>query len=170
LRYGFLCPDSEAEALREIPVKTILAPIDFSSITDRVLSEAAMLARSMDATLVLLNVTEPTTGVVDYAILVVSVAQINEAAVKYSSERLAELAAQLKKEGVRAETVHVVGSPVPEIVGQAQKLSADYIVIGSHGHTAFYDLLVGSTANGVLKRAKCPVLIVPPSGLQTTAD
>jgi nucleotide-binding universal stress UspA family protein len=63
---------------------------------------------------------------------------------------------------VTAETVHVVGSPVPEIIEQAKTCAADYIVIGSHGHTAFYDLLVGSTANGVLKRAKCPVLIVPP--------
>jgi nucleotide-binding universal stress UspA family protein len=35
-------------------------------------------------------------------------------------------------------------------------------VMGSHGHTAFYDLLVGSTTHAVLKRAKCPVVIVPP--------
>jgi len=34
-------------------------------------------------------------------------------------------------------------------------------VLGSHGHTAFYDLLVGSTTHGILLRAKCPVLIVP---------
>jgi nucleotide-binding universal stress UspA family protein len=33
--------------------------------------------------------------------------------------------------------------------------------MGSHGHTAFYDLLVGSTTQGVLKKAPCPVLIVP---------
>ena len=47
------------------------------------------------------------------------------------------------------------------IVEQAEKSRADYIVMGSHGHTAFYDLLVGSTTHGVLMRAKCPVLIVP---------
>jgi universal stress protein A len=35
-------------------------------------------------------------------------------------------------------------------------------VLGSHGHTAFYDLLVGSTAAGVLKHAPCPVVVVPP--------
>jgi nucleotide-binding universal stress UspA family protein len=34
--------------------------------------------------------------------------------------------------------------------------------MGSHGHTAFYDLLVGSTTHGVLMRANCPVVIVPP--------
>ena len=46
-------------------------------------------------------------------------------------------------------------------IEQAERLTADYIVIGSHGHTAFYDLLVGSTASGVLKSASCPVVIVP---------
>jgi nucleotide-binding universal stress UspA family protein len=35
--------------------------------------------------------------------------------------------------------------------------------MGSHGHGAFYDLLVGSTTQGVLKRATCPVVIVPTS-------
>jgi hypothetical protein len=36
-----------------------------------------------------------------------------------------------------------------------------HYVIGSHGHTAFHDLLVGGTASGVLKRATCPVVVVP---------
>ena len=34
--------------------------------------------------------------------------------------------------------------------------------MGSHGHTALYDLLAGSTATGVIKRAPCPVVIMPP--------
>jgi nucleotide-binding universal stress UspA family protein len=143
-------------------MKTILAPVDFSPATDRVLAEASTWGRALGARVVLLNVTEPATGVVDYAIVVMSVAQVNEATVKHAVERLAELERQMRDAGVEVETVHVLGSPVPEIVAEAKKRSADYIVIGSHGHTAFYDLLVGSTANGVLKRSPCPVLIVPP--------
>ena len=50
---------------------------------------------------------------------------------------------------------------MPEIIEQAQQLAADYIVIGSHGHTALHDLLAGGTASGVLKRATCPVVIIP---------
>ena len=52
-----------------------------------------------------------------------------------------------------------IGAPIQHIVRQAA--SADYVVMGSHGHTALYDLLVGSTTHGVLMRAKCPVVIVP---------
>ncbi|MBI4621943.1 MAG: universal stress protein [Verrucomicrobia bacterium] len=44
---------------------------------------------------------------------------------------------------------------------QAEKNAADFIVMGSHGHTALYDLVVGSTTHGVLRRATCPVVIVP---------
>jgi nucleotide-binding universal stress UspA family protein len=51
---------------------------------------------------------------------------------------------------------------VTHILAQAKKLRADYIVIGSHRHSAFHDLVVGSTTSGVLKRAACPAVVVPP--------
>jgi nucleotide-binding universal stress UspA family protein len=143
-------------------MKTILTPIDFSSATDRVIAEAATLARALAGRVVLVHVTEPTAGVVDYAAIVLAVAQVNEAAVKYALERLAQLEQQLKAENTQAASIHLTGTPVPEIIEQARTLPADYIVMGSHGHTAFYDLLVGGTAHGILKRATCPVVIVPP--------
>ena len=156
--------DSGTPALQQQSARTkvILAPVDFSATTDRVLREAAALARTLGGKVVVINVTEPTTGVVDYAAIVVAVAQVNEAAVKFSVERLGQLVEMLKGDGVQAESMHLTGTPVSEIIEQASKLPADYIVMGSHGHTAFYDLLVGGTAHGVLKRATCPVVIVPP--------
>jgi nucleotide-binding universal stress UspA family protein len=142
-------------------MKTILAPVDFSSVSPRVVAEAAELARAMDGRVVLCSVTEPAVGVVDYAIVVMATAGIDEAAVKRAKERLAAYEAQLTADGVRAESVQLNGSPVPEIVELAEKLPADYIVIGSHGHTALRHLLAGSTASGVLKSAQCPVVILP---------
>jgi nucleotide-binding universal stress UspA family protein len=50
---------------------------------------------------------------------------------------------------------------VRSILDHAKQVSADYLVMGSHGHTALYDLLVGSTTHGVLLRAPCPVVITP---------
>jgi nucleotide-binding universal stress UspA family protein len=142
-------------------MKTILVPVDFSPMTARVLEEAAVQARTSAARVVLVHVTQPTTGVVDYAAIVVAVAQVNEAAVKHAQAELARLEEQLRRQGVEAASVHVVGTPVPAIMEQARTLPADYIVIGSHGHTAFHDLLVGGTAHGILRRATCPVLVVP---------
>jgi len=60
------------------------------------------------------------------------------------------------------QTVQRTGAPAPLILEQAEKENADYIVMGSHGPTAFYDLLVGSTTHQVLRKSPCPVMIVPP--------
>jgi hypothetical protein len=70
--------------------------------------------------------------------------------------------AHAEAKGLTAVTLCRRGaSPAQVITDEAERHSADYIVIGSHGHGAFYDLLVGSTTGGVLKRANCPVVIVP---------
>jgi len=51
-------------------------------------------------------------------------------------------------------------SVVNDIVNYAKSRKYDLIVIGSHGRTGFDKLLLGSIANGVSQKARCPVLIV----------
>jgi nucleotide-binding universal stress UspA family protein len=53
------------------------------------------------------------------------------------------------------------GDVVGEILECARAVKADAIVMGRHGHGAMYNLLVGSVTEGVLKRASCPVFLVP---------
>lgn len=53
------------------------------------------------------------------------------------------------------------GVAVPTILRIAKFARPDYIVIGSHGHTAAYEMLVGSVAHGVIRKAPCPVVMVP---------
>ncbi len=80
---------------------------------------------------------------------------------KASAKQLNRLAERLQQAGVAVETVQLNGVPVTEILAQAEQVKADYLVLGSHGHTAFYDLLVGSTTHGILLKAPCPVVVVP---------
>ena len=56
-------------------------------------------------------------------------------------------------EAVSGDSLQLIGEPVSMILEQAGKLSADYIVMGSHGHTALHDVIVGSVCAGVLKQA-----------------
>ena len=42
-----------------------------------------------------------------------------------------------------------------------ERLEADLIMMGSHGHSAIYRLLVGSVTEGVMRKAPCPIMIVP---------
>jgi nucleotide-binding universal stress UspA family protein len=84
-----------------------------------------------------------------------------EAAEKAATQLLAQWRDYLKESEVTTKTLKIEGFPAKEIVVQAKSLEADYVVMGSHGHTAFYDLLIGSTTSGVLKKAPCPVVVVP---------
>jgi len=142
-------------------MKTILAPIDFSSATETVVEEAANLARAMEGKVVLLTVLQPPAITNEYSALVDNLAEIMAAGEKNAARRLAEIESKLKAAQVPVETVQLNGPPIRLIVEQAKELGASYIVMGSHGHTALYDLLVGSTTHGVLMRAKCPVVITP---------
>jgi nucleotide-binding universal stress UspA family protein len=142
-------------------MKTILVPVDFSGVTDAVVVEAISLARSLPARIVLVTAVQPPVVLAEYAPLMQDIAEITAAGEKAATQRLARLKARLESESISVETVQAVGAPVQHIAAEAERTSASYIVMGSHGHTALYDLLVGSTTHGVLKRAQCPVVIVP---------
>ena len=141
-------------------MKTILAPVDFSAISDAVIDEAGTLARAVDGRVVLLAVIQPPVVMSEYAAMM-DIAEITAAGEKHAARQLEKIGQKLKGSSVAVETVQAVGSPIAHILDQAANFQADYIVMGSHGHTAFYDLLVGSTTHGVLMRARCPVVIVP---------
>lgn len=140
-------------------MKTILAPIDFSAAGELVIAEAAKLASAQNARLILMHVLPP------------PVATDSELGTQMSSEyaatgsaeaarRLAGLEKQLLAQSITVETRHLVGLPGHCILELARTLGVDYIVLGSHGHGAFYELIVGSTTSRVLKHTQCPVVVV----------
>lgn len=53
-----------------------------------------------------------------------------------------------------------IGVPAYEIVRYAQENSIQLIVMGTHGWTGFKHLILGSTAENVVRTANCPVLTV----------
>jgi nucleotide-binding universal stress UspA family protein len=58
------------------------------------------------------------------------------------------------------EVVVTRGHPVTEILEQAEKRKCDLIVMGTHGHGVLEDVLMGSTAQRVIRRSQIPVLVV----------
>lgn len=142
-------------------MKTILTPVDFSTATAGVLDAAVQLAAPLEAEIVLLHVVQPPMVTSDYGLALENVQEIIAVSEKAADRQLAHLTSQLAERGAKVRSLHVNGTAVPSILEQAKALNADYIVLGSHGHTAFYDLLVGSTTHGILKKAACPVLVVP---------
>ena len=75
--------------------------------------------------------------------------------------RLARWQAEMAQEGVKVTLDEPTGAVAEEILRQADAINADLIVMGTHGHGAMYNLLVGSATKGVLKHSTRPVLLVP---------
>lgn len=147
-------------------MKTLLVPLDFSDSNAAVLAQAAELGRLLSAKILLLHVVEPvaTYMPVGATMDVIAAAppppeDIQGLAVH--EKRLADFAQPLKAEGLDVEIRAIIGLAVDDIVEQAAKLSVSYIILGSHGHGALYHLFSGSVVTGVLKRANCPVVVVP---------
>lgn len=143
-------------------MKKILAPIDFSPATAHVLDAATTLAADLDAEITLFHSTQPPTVTSDYGLAMENVQEIVAVTEKTAQRQLEHSLRKLSDHGIKAHSECVAGSAVNAIVNQAREMDAAYIVMGSHGHTALYDLLVGSTTHGVLKDSPCPVVIVPP--------
>jgi nucleotide-binding universal stress UspA family protein len=145
-------------------MKTILAPIDFSTATEGVIEATCALARVTQNRVLLLHIVQPPVLTSDYGLALENFQEAVAISEKHSAKRLAEITESLQRRypELRVETKLVNGPPIPEIIDAATLNDAAYIVMGSHGHNAFYDLLVGTTTYGVLRKATCPVVIVPP--------
>jgi nucleotide-binding universal stress UspA family protein len=142
-------------------MKTVLAAIDFSPISHAVLRVATALARAIHGRVFLINVVHTPSIATDLAPVVGEVLQFTGEIERGARRHLHQIQKRLAARNATVDTICLQGFPVAQIIAHAKELEAEYIVLGSHGHTAFYDLVAGSTASGVLKRATCPVVVVP---------
>jgi nucleotide-binding universal stress UspA family protein len=140
-------------------MKTVVAAVDFSPISRIVLAVAAEFARPLDARLILLHVVPNPVAMVADQLTATELAALVAGRKKDAVRHLGELINGLK--GVPVEPLASTGVPAAEILAVAREQSADFIVMGSRGHTPLYQMVVGSTAHDVLRKAVCPVLIAP---------
>jgi len=142
-------------------MNSVLAAIDFSPVSSKVVQTAVELARATGSKVVLLHVVQPLMIAPDLAPLLGEALQLTAEVERGARCHLRDVQKSLARRGETVETVCCQGSSVAQIISQAKELDARYLVLGSHGHTAFYDLVAGSTTSGVLKRSPCTVVVVP---------
>ena len=141
--------------------KRILVPIDGSSTSDRALQEAIKLIGEQPALLRLVHVVDDlqfldAEGYVDYAELRELTRKIGERALAKAKE-----VAQQADITVETSLMEANGERIAGVIdAEAISWSADLIVIGTHGRSGFNHLLFGSVAEGVVRGASVPVLLV----------
>ncbi len=142
-------------------MKNILVPVDFSDVTAQVVETSRKFAAAFQSRLILLNVAEPEPDFVGFEAGPPPVRVAVARDFRVERQRLEQLKEKLMIDGTDVLALHIQGPTVSRILDQAGEHHADLIVIGSHGHGAFYDLMVGSVTHGVIKDAPCPVVVVP---------
>ncbi len=141
-------------------MRTILVPVDFSDVTLRVVKAAAHLAKPFGSRLILLHVAERDAGHAEHP----DVGRGQAAGAPGKHFRLAELQGLIASIGLESTTLELTGPPLDGIMGQAESGRVDLIVLGTHGRGPLYHLFAGGVLDGILRRARCPVLVVPLAG------
>ncbi|MEI6344828.1 MAG: universal stress protein [Verrucomicrobiota bacterium] len=148
-------------------MKTILAAVDFSQITQKVVDGASLFAEAMQAKLVLLNVWEPIASYMPVGAamdVITAPVPVEPPDLNLVKERLEQLAAPLRNKGLTVETLVSTALPVEEILNQSKLLGASIIILGSHGHGALFQLFSGSVVTSVLHKSTIPVTVIPVHG------
>ena len=140
----------------EWPFEDVLVPIDGSASAHAALSEAIELAKQTDAAVHLVHVVDTglVTGDVDGGLVLEALEEAGEQALDIASDRVAQSAVTTVEASV------VSGSPSTAICAYADERDVDAIVMGTHGRTGVERVLLGSVAEGVIRRSELPVFAI----------
>ena len=152
---------------REMPVgklevKRILVPIDFSEHSKNALQYAISFAIQFNSELLLVYVVEPTIYPADFSFGQVAVPSIENELRERGKAELDQLVQTQITGRLSSRTMVLTGKPFLEILNTASEEDVDLIIIATHGHTGVEHILFGGTAEKVVRKAPCPVLVVRP--------
>ncbi len=137
-----------------VTLQHILVPLDFSGPSDHALDVAVALARPSGARLTLLHaVVPPVTWDGGFGVVDVVGAMAGDAQAKLSE--------RVVRTGLSCEALVRVGAPVDAILACIEQVAPDLVVMSTHGRTGLTHAMLGSVAERVLQRARCPVLVLP---------
>jgi len=147
-------PSLPVPSLPAVTYRKIGVAVEFVPGDQAVLTQAAALARSHGARVVLLHVVEGTAAEFHGP-----VADDEES--RSDRARMAELVSHLCNENLSAHGELGYGEPAKELLRLARAEGLDLLVLGTHGHRLLGDLALGQTVSPLLHRSPIPILVVP---------
>lgn len=143
----------------------ILIATDDSECSKKALQHGYALAKTMESSVALIHVIEPASPT-NYGadplmgqqpIIIPETTEIQEE----NSKRLLDDISKEFHDVKEVFTFSRIGTPKQEILTVASEWAADLIIMGTHGRTGFDHFISGSVSESVIRRASCPVLVVP---------
>ncbi len=141
-------------------IERILCPMDFSEFSVKAYDYAQSLARHYNARLYVEHVVQPLTTTYPYYAFPDAMNEAYWDAADRAEEQLREVVKGHTRNGVQPEFVVQSGTVSEAILSFSEKESVDLIVMGTHGRQGVDHLTMGSVAEKVLRKARCPVLAV----------
>ena len=139
-------------------IQKILVPVVLTDTSRHVMRQAAWLARRFHAEMILLHVVAPFSypvGALESGDEIT--ARDLHARIVQRAQKDLDRALPPEFDGIAVTRVLLRGDPAQEIVKTARDRNADLIVMSTHGHGAFYRMLLGSDTAKVLHESHCPV-------------
>ncbi len=142
-------------------MKNILVTTDFSQHASHAVAKAVELASALNAKLWLVHVAAPEPDFVGFRTGPQSVRDHLAHQLRKEHADLQAQAERARESGVNCEALLVQGPTAETIVSEAERLHAELVVMGSHGHGALFRAIVGSVCEQVIGMGKCTVMVVP---------
>jgi len=143
-----------------VQYRNILLATDFSESAREAAAHAAAIAGAAGATLHILHVIEEFSYWENFNLKTFPSPDVLDELRSNARLALEDLFEAQEREGLSVETHVRNGKPFIEIIRAARDLEADVVVIGSHGVSGLAETLFGSTAEKVVRKAPCAVLVV----------
>ena len=140
-------------------IERILVPVDFSEDSERAVALALRVADEERSSLLLLHVVEKQVYASDLS-LTLPAEPVEDRVAERAGHALEDFCKRLVPDGYRWTSRVVIGRPAAMISDTAAAEKSELIVIGTMGLTGVRHLLLGSTAERVVRTAPCPVLTV----------
>jgi len=141
-------------------IKKILFPTDFLEGSSDALPYAIDLAKRYGAKLYILHVIQDVTQATGWYVPHVSVEELYKDMEESARKELDRIFAEELRGFKNYENLIIRGTPANEILHFCEENNIDLIVMGTHGRKGLDRLIFGSTAEKVVKSARCPVLTV----------
>jgi nucleotide-binding universal stress UspA family protein len=141
-------------------IDKILLAIDFSDSSMHACEYAVTLATKFNSQLIVLHVINEPVDLRGFYVPHISFERLEQEIEAGAMKMMEKFASTALSSFSRYETCIVSGIPYDEIIKKAEDENASLIVLGTHGRTGIDHLLFGSTAERVVRTAKCPVLTI----------
>lgn len=154
------------EKVKGVVMKRFLVAIDLWDETNRVLEYAKKLATEFNGKLCVVHSETPESYIPSYDTEFEPELSINNMEIMKSHEKMIKhrfdkIKADLKNDNIESAFVLMEGSTAKNILKEVKEFNADLIIIGSHKHGRFYNLIFGGVHDVLINRSNIPIFIIP---------